>query len=388
MRCCSARSWTSSKYGCTSLTRWWTGSSSLKATVCAFVSGFAVADHALLGTFTGIPKPPFFFQNRARFHAFAPKIVYKLISGRVPAHGETAFDVEREQRNAMTALINEHIPAQTTRPLVIFSDVDEIPAGHALRLIKTCAAPSPIHLQMRNYIYSFEWPYGWGSWRAQIHEWSPREFYMHSKATDVILADAGWHCRSVARYLRLCAAFSDTQRSYCFRYIHEFVTKMQGAISSIVDLISINMWLRVGFSHADRIGGDRSLLSPARIQKVICEGTDIFNMLPEVCQYFSSMQSVLIISTVRHMLYVPPGFTSSSQLTLSTDFTVQRHALSDASRCVSPSIPFRNCLVTSPAGRTVLSAYLGTSYETRKGSGSYCPGGASVPAKTESLYRV
>jgi len=40
-----------------------------------------------------------------------------------------------------------------------------------------------------------------------------------------------------------------------------------------------------GFSHADRIGGDPSLLDPKRIQKVICEGSDIFDMLPEAYSY-------------------------------------------------------------------------------------------------------
>ena len=58
-----------------------------------------------------------------------------------------------------------------TAPLVIMSDVDEIPAAHTIRLIKACAFPRVVHLQLRNYVYSFEWPSGWGSWRAQVHEW-------------------------------------------------------------------------------------------------------------------------------------------------------------------------------------------------------------------------
>ena len=127
----------------------------------------------------------------------------------------------------MTSLINEHIPSQSNIfPLVIFSDVDEIPSKHTLRLVKTCAAPSPIHLQMRNFLYSFEWPYGRGSWRAQIHEWGDDEYYRHSQATDVILADAGWHCRCtpICIYLR----HTESHASFCFRSINEFVTKMQG----------------------------------------------------------------------------------------------------------------------------------------------------------------
>ncbi|KAG8774902.1 hypothetical protein FRC12_001772, partial [Ceratobasidium sp. 428] len=37
----------------------------------------------------------------------------------------------------------------------------------------------------------------------------------------------------------------------------------------------------IGYSHADRIGGDMKLLEPKRIQETICNGKDIFNMLPE-----------------------------------------------------------------------------------------------------------
>jgi hypothetical protein len=45
-----------------------------------------------------------------------------------------------------------------------------------------------------------------------------------------------------------------THDSFCFRTLGEFVTKM------------------TGYSHADRVGGDRSLLDPARIQDTICKG--------------------------------------------------------------------------------------------------------------------
>lgn len=37
-----------------------------------------------------------------------------------------------------------------------------------------------------------------------------------------------------------------------------------------------------GFSHYDRVGGDESLVDPANIQQRICEGKDVFGMLPEV----------------------------------------------------------------------------------------------------------
>ena len=92
---------------------------------------------------------------------------------------------------------------------------------------------------------SFEWYLGYSSWRASAHIWNPESYYRHSKSTELILSDAGWHC------------------SYCFRSIPEYVMKMKG------------------FSHADRIGGRINLLDPKRIQDTICRGRDIFGMLPE-----------------------------------------------------------------------------------------------------------
>lgn len=147
----------------------------------------------------------------------------------------------------MTELIRAHIatyPPQI-RTLVLMSDIDEIPSFHTVELLKACDFGSSIHLQMRNYLYSFEWFLGFSSWRAQAHIWNKQSYYRHSMSGEYALADSGWHC------------------SYCFRTIPEYTIKMQG------------------FSHSDRIGGRLELLDPARIQKTICQGTDIFGMLPE-----------------------------------------------------------------------------------------------------------
>jgi len=202
-------------------------------------------------TFTGRPKPLIFSENRGRFSRFDHKIIYEPLLGS-PADPETEdpWVWEAHQRDAMSALLRSHLPSTPRPPLVLFSDVDEIPAAHTIRLLKGCAFVGPLHLQMRTYMYSFEWPTGLSSWRAQVHEWDEATtYYRHSMASDNALADAGWHC------------------SYCFRSLAEFSEKMQG------------------FSHADRLAGDPSLLSPERIQQVICQGKDIFNMLPEVYSY-------------------------------------------------------------------------------------------------------
>jgi beta-1,4-mannosyl-glycoprotein beta-1,4-N-acetylglucosaminyltransferase len=178
-------------------------------------------------TFTGIPKPLYFAENRSRYAKFDRKIVYRSFPGRTPSSQESPFDVEADQRQFMTQLLNSHMLSDGPPPLVIFADVDELPSSHTLHLLQTCTSPSPIHLQLRNYLYSFEWPFGSSSWRAQVHEWKNSSIYRHSKASDVILADSGWHCRYVW-ISQDTSNFLTRTHSYCFRYLNEFALKMQG----------------------------------------------------------------------------------------------------------------------------------------------------------------
>ncbi|GJE89070.1 glycosyltransferase family 17 protein [Phanerochaete sordida] len=202
-------------------------------------------------TFTGIPKPLAFAAARARFAAFEDRLVYSVFRARALAPGESPFANEIAQRRHMDALLRAHAAGAPAPPLVLFSDVDEIPYAHTLALLARCAAPTPLHLQMREFLYSFEWPAGEGSWRAQVHRYAAGDAavgYGHSQATDVKLADAGWHC------------------SFCFRTIEEFSAKMEG------------------YSHADRVT-DKSLLDPKHIQQVVCDGSDIFGMLPEAYRW-------------------------------------------------------------------------------------------------------
>lgn len=209
-------------------------------------------------TFTGLPKETFFAQNRSRFAKFEDKIVYSFLPGFPLRAGQSAWDVEAYTRDSMTALLRSHfreLPGSTTK-LVLMSDIDEIPSSHTVALLKACDFGLSIHLQLRNFLYSFEWYLDLSSWRASVHLWHVNTFYRHSKSGDRILADSGWHC------------------SYCFRTIPEYVTKMQG------------------FSHSDRIGGRTSLLDPERIQDIICRGKDIFGMLPEAYSYLDLLSQM------------------------------------------------------------------------------------------------
>lgn len=94
-------------------------------------------------------------------------------------------------------------------------------------------------------MYSFEFHLDDRSWRGSVHRYrAGKTRYAHYRQGDDLLADAGWHC------------------SFCFRYINDFVFKMKA------------------YSHADRVRF-QYFLNPKRIQDKICQGEDLFDMLPE-----------------------------------------------------------------------------------------------------------
>ncbi|CAN0900195.1 Beta-1,4-mannosyl-glycoprotein 4-beta-N-acetylglucosaminyltransferase [Linum grandiflorum] len=196
-------------------------------------------------TFTGIAKPLFFDSNRKRFEFAADKVVHGIFSGRMaePGSQEDPFVLESEQRASMNSLLRR--AGVSNGDLVIMSDTDEIPSPHTVKLLMWCdGIPPVLHLEMRNYLYSFEFPVDNSHWRATVQTYSPWTRYRHSRQSDVILSDAGWHC------------------SFCFRKLEEFVFKMKA------------------YSHADRVRR-RDFLNHQRIQKLICKGDDLFDMLPE-----------------------------------------------------------------------------------------------------------
>lgn len=74
-------------------------------------------------------------------------------------------------RRELNQLIRSRSSNTVKSPIVMFSAVVELPAGHTLRLLRDCVWPSPMHLQMRRFMYSYEWPLGMGSLRAQVYVW-------------------------------------------------------------------------------------------------------------------------------------------------------------------------------------------------------------------------
>ncbi|KAJ3029188.1 UNVERIFIED_CONTAM: hypothetical protein HDU68_012775 [Siphonaria sp. JEL0065] len=197
-------------------------------------------------SFTGLPKNLTFAQHRARFDFAKDKIRYKAIEGRpLKFKGENPFQIEAEMRGEVTLFLSSL--GLSAGDSVIMADVDEIPSREAISLVKSCdGVPEKLHLRMRNYLYSYDFQQDAEHWRAKVVTVDNPALliYTHKKDSDFILSDAGWHC------------------SFCFPRLSDFVFKMKG------------------YSHADRVTSS-SLLTPERIQKVICDGTDIFDMLPE-----------------------------------------------------------------------------------------------------------
>ncbi|XAR48109.1 Beta-1,4-mannosyl-glycoprotein 4-beta-N-acetylglucosaminyltransferase [Bertholletia excelsa] len=205
------------------------------------VTGFVLLESN--STFTGLPKPLFFESNRDQFRFVEPRLTYGKIP-RKSRKGENPFVEEAYQRLALDNLLK--LAGISDDDLLIMSDVDEIPSRHTINLLSWCDdIPSILHLRLKNYLYSFEFLVDDNSWRASVHRYqSGKTKYAHYRQSDVILADAGWHC------------------SFCFRHIHEFIFKMKA------------------YSHFDRVRFSR-YLNHERVQKVICKGADLFDMLPE-----------------------------------------------------------------------------------------------------------
>ncbi|MED6164147.1 hypothetical protein PIB30_086888 [Stylosanthes scabra] len=194
-------------------------------------------------TFTGLMKPLVFARNRNKFKFVEPRLTYGVIGGRFKKN-ENPFVEEAYQRVALDQLLR--IAGIEDDDLLIMSDVDEIPSAHTINLLRWCDdIPRVLHLQLRNYLYSYEFFVDFKSWRASIHRYEPgKTRYAHYRQSELLLSDSGWHC------------------SFCFRHISQFIFKMKA------------------YSHTDRVRFPH-YLSPERIQDVICKGGDLFDMLPE-----------------------------------------------------------------------------------------------------------
>ncbi|KAK6359578.1 hypothetical protein TWF696_000730 [Orbilia brochopaga] len=209
-----------------------------------------VVDHFIViegnRTFTGELKPLTFAANRHRFQFAESKIVYEETTTLLE-NPHDPFDNEKKSRDHATDIIKTLNLAESD--IVIISDVDEIPTRHTIELLKACQGyPQYLHLEMKSYMYSFEFPAPRPQWRAMVGQIGAdgNIEYDHRRMGDIILAGSGVHC------------------SWCLRSIQDFQFKMQA------------------YSHADRAKASKGVMDPANIQKAICDGSNVEQMLPEV----------------------------------------------------------------------------------------------------------
>jgi beta-1,4-mannosyl-glycoprotein beta-1,4-N-acetylglucosaminyltransferase len=169
-------------------------------------------------SFSGSLRNDMVFQDAradGRFAFADAKIRYRLVDDILP-HPPSPFVNEARTRMYMDSLLHDN--GVTPGDIVLMSDVDEIPSAHTVRLLKECGGwPSPLHLNMRNYRYSFEFPLvDSGYWRPKAVKWDLDVRYNHVKASEDMLADAGWHC------------------SWCFRYVEDIQFKMTVRMFSVI----------------------------------------------------------------------------------------------------------------------------------------------------------
>lgn len=218
-------------------------------------------------TFTGVQKKLVLEENLHRFKFAEEKLRHIAVRNSLKEIPWNNFENEVLMRREMTRAI------QSLRPkygdLIIVGDVDEIPFKETIQLLKSCEGYSrELHLQMRNYVYSFEFYIDTTNWKPHVDTFSMHFRYHHGKPAESNVsnyqlasayefriirsifhnfcsqADAGWHC------------------SYCFRYLSDFIFKM------------------TSFSHSDRVTG-KHLLKKENIQRKICDGSNIFDMFEE-----------------------------------------------------------------------------------------------------------
>jgi beta-1,4-mannosyl-glycoprotein beta-1,4-N-acetylglucosaminyltransferase len=212
-----------------------------------------VVDHFIIlesdKTFTGSEKELTFAKHRDRFSWAEPKIIYRSYNDlKLLKKEEDPFTNEHKMREYMNNILEE--VGVKVGDLLINADVDEIPYCHTIDLLRSCQGyPEELHLELRDYLYSFEFFRGTVGWGMNVNIYEPgKTIYHHGQWSNNLLTDAGWHC------------------SFCFRYLSDFKFKM------------------TSYSHSDRVTKEEQLKDEV-IQEKICQGKDVFDMLPEAYTY-------------------------------------------------------------------------------------------------------
>lgn len=223
---------------------------------------YDVVDHFIVlesdVMFTGNPKATVFsdYIKSAAQHNTTNRFAFAMhkISSHVwkgNPDPKSTFENERGLRAFADGVLAEH--KLQRGDVFIATDIDEIPRRETVQLYRTCEGmPQRLNMKMDNYLYSFAWKVDNEYMRPsmiQLYQEGVTKF-THAVVTTETLADAGWHC------------------SWCFPTISDFQFKMRA------------------YSHADRHEVDKeTFLSPQHIQQSICDGSDLYDMLPEAFTY-------------------------------------------------------------------------------------------------------
>jgi len=196
-------------------------------------------------TFTNIPKPFHYEENKARFEKFHSQIIHVKVDGSRLQYHRSAFAKENFLRHQIFSLGMSQQGHIERGDLALVADIDEIPRVESLKVLKYCDDwPSPMLLQMKRYLYSFEFQLGTTD-VTTVTRYAPgasRITSHHRNGPGTALADSGWHC------------------SFCFKYLEDFVNKMES------------------YSHSDRAHEEHKDLTA--IQYKICNGMDLYDRYP------------------------------------------------------------------------------------------------------------
>ena len=142
-------------------------------------------------TFTGRKKRLILKENLDRFSWAKQKLRYESYEGlEVLKPWESPFKNEGQMRTHLNKIISRYAKEGD---IIICSDVDEIPSAQTIELLKECEGfPRNMHLQLKMYLYSFEFFYSDDDgWRAHISIYDNSFSYRHGRISDDFFADSG-----------------------------------------------------------------------------------------------------------------------------------------------------------------------------------------------------
>ena len=172
----------------------------------------SIVDHFVLVegtlTFTGAPKPLYFFENRHRFEPYLHKIIhvvvddFPIVDNRLPLR-EQPWVREAHQRNALL----RGLTSATDKDIVMITDVDEIPRKEAIlsaqSLIATHRRSLIVALEMSLFRFQLNrldakiapWKLGFVTSKKMLRRELPHSIRLSQKP-DRSIASAGWHFTS------------------------------------------------------------------------------------------------------------------------------------------------------------------------------------------------